>query len=142
MAPRFNYAAACATALVFAGFYSQARGQQPSVEFKPISRLDPGPQAGTVLMKATVANPKDWPASFFSTHPGGACTDHIVVVRIADAAHRRLSLHFCQPLGVPNRQILLAFNRSSQHGLHVRSVALRQVPRRGSASRASCAASC
>src|SRR5437660_737286 len=38
-----------------------------------------------------------------------------VVVRVTGAADRRLDARLGQPLRVPNRQILLKFNRSSQH---------------------------
>src|SRR5262249_57465400 len=44
-----------------------------------------------------------------------------IVVGVADAANRGLDAGRSEPLGVANRQVLLGFNRSSQHGFYVPS---------------------
>lgn len=56
--------------------------------FRPISELQPPAGATVQLIGGTPASPKDWPASFYSFHGGGACTSTLVGPRaLLTAAH-------------------------------------------------------
>lgn len=62
--------------------------QTPTVSFYAISELTKPPGAQVTLRGARLANPKDWPASFFSIHPDGSCTSTLVGPRaLLTAAH-------------------------------------------------------
>jgi hypothetical protein len=59
-----------------------------SVSFYPVSELTKPTAASPALRGARPANPKDWPASFYSVHPGGSCTSTLVGPRsLLTAAH-------------------------------------------------------
>lgn len=59
-----------------------------TISFYPISELTRPAGAQPTLRGARLANPKDWPASFYSVHPGGSCTSTLVGPRaLLTAAH-------------------------------------------------------
>jgi len=59
-----------------------------TISFYPISELTKPAGAQPTLRGARLANPKDWPASFYSVHPGGSCTSTLVGPRaLLTAAH-------------------------------------------------------
>jgi len=59
-----------------------------SVSFYPIAELTKDDTVQPSLRGARVADPKDWPASFYSLHPGGSCTSTLVGPRaMLTAAH-------------------------------------------------------
>ena len=58
------------------------------VVFEPVSELTKDPDAQVSLRGARLANPEDWPASFYSIHSGGSCTSTLVGPRaLLTAAH-------------------------------------------------------
>jgi Trypsin len=58
------------------------------IAFYPIAELTKAHGAQVTLRGARLANPKDWPASFYSIHPGGSCTSTLVGPRaLLTAAH-------------------------------------------------------
>jgi len=58
------------------------------ISFYPVAELTKPRGAQVTLRGARLANPKDWPASFYSIHPGGSCTSTLVGPRaLLTAAH-------------------------------------------------------
>jgi hypothetical protein len=81
-----------ALAVVLAGDEAWAQGTKPAaqtIHFSSIGELTPPEGASVSLVHGTqVANFSDWPASFYSTHPGGYCTSTLVGPRaLLTAAH-------------------------------------------------------
>jgi hypothetical protein len=61
---------------------------KPTTSFYPVAELTKPPGASTTLQHARIADPKDWPATFYSVHPGGSCTSTLVGPRVLlTAAH-------------------------------------------------------
>jgi hypothetical protein len=59
-----------------------------AIAFYAVSDLTKPTGAQPSLRGARLANPKDWPASFYSIHPGGSCTSTLVGPRaVITAAH-------------------------------------------------------
>jgi hypothetical protein len=59
-----------------------------TISFYPVAELTKPRGAQVTLRGARLANPKDWPASFYSVHPGGSCTSTLVGPRaLLTAAH-------------------------------------------------------
>jgi hypothetical protein len=59
-----------------------------TVSFYAVSDLTKPSGAQPALRGARIADPKDWPASFYSIHPGGSCTSTLVGPRaLLTAAH-------------------------------------------------------
>jgi hypothetical protein len=84
-----------ATLIIVSGGSSCVTGQQVApvdrsqiIAFYPVAELTKPPGAQVTLRGARLANPKDWPASFYSIHPGGSCTSTLVGPRaLLTAAH-------------------------------------------------------
>lgn len=59
-----------------------------TISFYPVAELTKPRGAQPTLRGARLADPKDWPASFYSIHPGGSCTSTLVGPRaLLTAAH-------------------------------------------------------
>jgi len=83
-------AAQALAALVFcsSGQRRPATEQSSTVSFYAVSDLTKPKGAQVTLRGARLADPKDWPASFYSIHPGGPCTSTLVGPRaLITAAH-------------------------------------------------------
>jgi len=62
--------------------------RRDTISFYPISVLTRPAGAQPTLRGARLADPKDWPASFYSVHPDGSCTSTLVGPRaLLTAAH-------------------------------------------------------
>lgn len=83
------------SAVLFAGNLRLLSSQQVApvdrsmtVSFYSVSQLTRPSGAQPTLRGARLANPKDWPASFYSVHAGGTCTSTLVGPRaLLTAAH-------------------------------------------------------
>ena len=74
--------------LVAADAEAQIAKAPPPVTFRPISELQPPAGANVQLIGGKPADPKDWPASFYSYHGGAGCTSTLVGPRaLLTAAH-------------------------------------------------------
>jgi len=59
-----------------------------TITFSAVSDLTKPSGVETALRHARLANPSDWPASFYSVHPGGSCTSTLIGPRaLLTAAH-------------------------------------------------------
>jgi hypothetical protein len=79
-----------ACVLVVQVFTGRAAGgdQSATLSFYAVSDLTKATGAQPSLRGARIADPKDWPASFYSVHPGGSCTSTLVGPRaLLTAAH-------------------------------------------------------
>ena len=88
----------------------QAAAEAQTV-FKSFLELEFDAAADTVVLNAQIADPGDWPASFFSTHEGGNCTSTLIGPQtLITAAH-------CVPDG-GSAQITLQKTSSSARCSH------------------------
>jgi hypothetical protein len=77
-----------ATCEVSLGQQVQPVNRANTVSFFSVAELTKDPEAQVSLQGGIAAEPTDWPASFYSTHPGGACTSTLVGPRaLLTAAH-------------------------------------------------------
>lgn len=106
-------------AILISGSLRVLVGQQVSpvnrtdtLSFYAVSELTKPPGAQPTLRNARLANPKDWPASFYSVHPGGSCTSTLVGPRaLLTAAH-------CAP---NNGTVTLQIAKKTYKGICTRS---------------------
>ena len=83
------------SAVLLAGGFRLVLSQQVApvdrsmtVAFYSVSQLTRPDGVQPTLRGARLANPKDWPASFYSVHSGGTCTSTLVGPRtLLTAAH-------------------------------------------------------
>jgi hypothetical protein len=73
---------------VLVGQQVAAVDRSQTLSFYSVSDLTKARGAQPTLRGARLADPKDWPASFYSVHPGGSCTSVLVGPRaLLTAAH-------------------------------------------------------